>query len=152
ILIESARAVGHEPWLVSSSRALNEHLPRHVARRFLELLRETRGTLEGGRVFLLGFAYKGWPPTDDMRGAPVLPMLGVLSGAGLGVASTSIADGFAGADGVLVVTDHPEYAKLDLQALLASLRKPALVYDCWRILDEETVRAAEVRYAGIGYG
>jgi UDP-N-acetyl-D-mannosaminuronic acid dehydrogenase len=73
--------------------------------------------------------------------------------AGLGAAPTSVTEGFAGADGVLVITDHPEYAKLDLPALLASLHKPALVYDCWRILDEETVRAAgEVRYAGIGYG
>jgi UDP-N-acetyl-D-mannosaminuronic acid dehydrogenase len=158
ILLESARAVGHEPWLVPRSRALNEHLPRYVARRFLELLRKTRGRLEGGRVLLLGFAYKGWPPTDDMRGAPVLPMLDVLSGAGLalrghdflvapevlaglGVAPTSVTDGFAGADGVLVITDHPEYAKLDLRALLASLRKPALVR-----------AAGEVRYAGIGYG
>lgn len=170
ILIESARATGHRPWLVPASRALNEHLPRHVARRFLDLLRETRGAIEGARVLLLGFAYKGWPPTDDMRGAPVLPMLDVLNGvglelrghdflvapellAGLGVRATSVTEGFAGADGVLVITNHPEYAKLDLPGLLASLRKPALVYDCWRILDEETVRAeAQVRYAGIGYG
>ena len=170
ILIESARAVGHEPWLVPRSRALNEHLPRHVARRFLELLRETRGGLEGGRVLLLGFAYKGWPPTDDIRGAPVLPMLDVLRGAGLalrghdflvarevlaglGVTPASLSEGFAGADGILVITDHPEYAKLGLPALLASLRKPALVYDCWRVLDQEAVRAAgEVRYASIGYG
>ena len=66
---------------------------------------------------------------------------------------TSVGEGFAGADGVLVITNHPEYAKLDLSPLLASLRKPALVYDCWRILDEETVRAEpHVRYAGIGYG
>ena len=170
ILLESARAVGHTPWLVGESRALNEHLPGHVARRFLELLRETRGEVKGARVLLLGFAYKGWPPTDDMRGAPVLPMLEALNGSsvtlrghdflvapkileGLGVEVTSVGDGFAGADGVLVITNHPEYAKLDLPPLLASLRKPALVYDCWRILDEETVRAEpHVRYAGIGYG
>ncbi len=170
ILIESARAAGHQPWLVPSARALNEHLPRHVARRFLELLAATRGGLEGARVVLLGFAYKGWPPTDDMRGAPVLPMLETLRGAGLalrghdflvapevlrglGVEPASLADGFAGADGALVVTDHPEYAKLDLPTLLASMRAPALVYDCWRVLDEEAVRAAgRVRYAGIGYG
>jgi UDP-N-acetyl-D-mannosaminuronic acid dehydrogenase len=170
ILLESARAVGHQPWLIGESRALNEHLPRHVARRFLELLHETRGEVTNARVLLLGFAYKGWPPTDDMRGAPALPMLEALNGAGvalrghdflvapevlegLGVGVTGVAEGFAGADGVLVITNHPEYAKLDLPPLLGSLRKPALVYDCWRILDEETVCAEpRVRYAGIGYG
>ena len=71
----------------------------------------------------------------------------------LGVSPCGPEEGFAGSDGVLVITNHPEYAKLDLPRLLAVLRRPALVYDCWRILDEETVRAAgQVRYAGIGYG
>jgi UDP-N-acetyl-D-mannosaminuronic acid dehydrogenase len=48
--------------------------------------------------------------------------------------------------------NHPEYAKLDLPALLATLRRPAVVYDAWRILDEDTVRQAGVGYAAIGYG
>lgn len=170
ILLGSSRSAGHDPWLVDRARALNEYLPLHVARRFLDLLRETRGELAGGRVLLLGFAYKGSPPTDDMRGAPVLAMLEPLRTApltvlghdylvppevlrGLGVTPCSPEEGFAGSDGVLVITNHPEYAKLDLPRLLASLRKPALVYDCWRILDEEVVRATrQVRYAGIGYG
>lgn len=170
ILLSSARSAGHEPWLVARVRGLNEHLPVHVARRFLELLRETRGTLEGGRVLLLGFAYKGWPPTDDMRGAPVLPMLELLRREplmllghdplvrpkvlrALGVTPCAPEEGFRGSDGVLLITNHPEYAKLDLPRLLASLRKPALIYDCWRILDDEVVRAAgQVRYASIGYG
>jgi UDP-N-acetyl-D-mannosaminuronic acid dehydrogenase len=86
-----------------------------------------------------------------LRGHDFLVAPGVLER--LGVGATSVTEGFAGADGVLVITNHPEYAKLDLPHLLASLRKPALVYDCWRILDEETVRAeGDVRYAGIGYG
>ncbi len=170
ILLTSARAKGHEPWLVSHARELNEHLPRHVARRFVELLGATRGGLEGARVLLCGFAYKGWPPTDDMRGAPVVAMLEIFRATGLelrghdfmvapavlaslGVAPCELTAGFAGADGVLVITDHLEYAKADLPPLLSSLRKPALVYDCWRVLDEGAVRAAgQVRYAGIGYG
>ncbi len=165
----SSIAAGYEPWLVGRARGLNEHLPLHVARRFVELIRETRGAVAGGRALLLGFAYKGWPPTDDMRGAPVLPMLDVLRVEGLGlrghdflVAPETIArlgvtpvmldEGFAGADAVLVITDHPEYGKQDLPKLLGSLRRPAVLYDCWRVLDEETVRAGGIRYASIGYG
>ena len=169
ILVASARSRDHEPWLVGQARRLNERLPIHVAERFLALLAETRGTLSGVRVLLLGFAYKGWPPTDDMRGAPVLPMLPVLKSAGLelrghdflvapdvirglGVAPCALDDGFDGSDGVLVITDHPEYAKLESGTIAARLRKPALVFDCWRILDEDVLRSAGVRYAGIGYG
>ena len=169
ILLSSAASAAYDPWLVAHARALNEYLPLHVARQFLARLREGRGGLAGARVLLMGFAYKGWPPTDDLRGAPVLPILDVLRGepltflghdflvapdviARLGVTPCSPEEGFAGTDGVLVITNHPEYAKLDLPRLLASLRRPALVYDCWRILDEEAVRAAGVDYAGIGYG
>lgn len=168
ILLASGKALGHEPWLVGRARALNEYLPLHVARHFLALLGQARGGLDGARVALLGFAYKGWPPTDDMRGAPVLAMLEVfretrLTLVGhdflvapqiirdLGVEPRPLEHVFDGADGVLVVTDHPEYAKLDLGAALAQLRRPALVYDSWRILDEAAVRAAGIRYAAIGY-
>jgi len=48
--------------------------------------------------------------------------------------------------------NHPEYAKLDLAPLLATLRQPAVVFDAWRIFDEEAVRHAGAGYAAIGYG
>jgi UDP-N-acetyl-D-mannosaminuronic acid dehydrogenase len=170
ILLSSTRASGYSPWLVEHSRSLNEYLPVHVAQRFLTLMRETRESLDGARFFLMGFAYKGWPPTDDMRGAPVLPMLEVFRRERIalfghdylvsperitacGVTPCNLEEGFAGSDGVLVITDHPEYARLDLPKPLASLRRPAVLYDCWRILDEAAVRSAGgIRYAGIGYG
>jgi UDP-N-acetyl-D-mannosaminuronic acid dehydrogenase len=170
ILLASAGAREHEPWLVGRARALNEYLPQHVARHFLRLLAETRGTLDGARVLVLGFAYKGWPPTDDMRGSPSPPMLEVLRAAGvtllghdflvsdavlrdLGVIPCAPDQGFAGSDAVLIVTDHPDYGRLDVEKLVGRLRSPALVYDCWRILDEDRVRSVpNVRYAGIGYG
>jgi len=169
ILLASASAVGYEPWLVGRARALNEALPGHVARHFLRLLAEMRGGLEGARVALLGVAYKGWPPTDDLRGAPVLGMLDLFRSAGvalrahdflvrddvvqgLGLTPCGLAEAFEGTDGVLIITDHPEYAKLDVGAVTARLRRPALLYDCWRILPAEAVAAAAgIRYASIGY-
>jgi UDP-N-acetyl-D-mannosaminuronic acid dehydrogenase len=169
ILASAAEAAGVTPWLVGRARALNEHLPVHVAERVVTLLRELRGTTERARLAVLGWAYKGWPPTDDMRGSPVLSMLPIFRAAGLtlrghdflvapaivrglGAQPVSIEDAFPGADAVLVITDHPEYAKLDLGRLCGMLRHPALLYDCWRILDEDVARDAGVRYAGIGYG
>ena len=169
ILLSAANSMGHEPWLVGRARALNEHLPVLVAERLVHRIRETRGSAEGARLCVLGWAYKGWPPTDDMRGAPVVPMLPILRAAGLalrghdflvepdvirslGAEPVTPEAGFDGADAVLVTVNHPEYAKLDLPPLLARLRRPAVLFDAWRILDEEAVRTAGVRYAGIGYG
>lgn len=169
ILLSAAHAVGHEPWLVGRARALNEQLPLLVAERVIELIRAARGGAEGARLSVLGWAYKGWPPTDDMRGAPIVPMLPLFRAAGLplrghdflvapevigglGAEPVTVEAAFEGADAVLVTMNHPEYAKLDLPALLARMRRPAVLFDAWRMLDEEAARAAGVRYAGIGYG
>jgi UDP-N-acetyl-D-mannosaminuronic acid dehydrogenase len=169
ILISASRAAGYTPWLVGQARGLNEHLPLRVAERVVALVRSGRGSAEGARLAVLGWAYKGWPPTDDMRGAPIHAMLPIFRAAalelrghdylvapevirGLGASPLSAEAAFEGADAVLVITNHPEYAKLDLPARLASMRRPAVLYDSWRILDEEAARRAGVRYAGIGYG
>ena len=169
ILMSASRAAGYTPWLVGQARGLNEHLPGHVAERLVAMIRSARGSAEGARLSVLGWAYKGWPPTDDMRGAPIVPMLPLFRAAGLslrghdylvgadiirglGAEPVTAEAAFDGADAVLVVTNHPEYAKLDLGRLLPRLRRPAVLYDAWRILDEETIRGAGVRYAGIGYG
>ena len=169
ILLSAAAEAGYTPYLVGAARRLNEALPVRVAERVVGLIRAARGSAEGARLAVLGWAYKGWPPTDDMRGAPVLPMLPLFRAAGLelrghdylvagdviaglGAAPASVEAACAGADAVLVTMNHPEYAKLDLPAVLATLRRPAVVYDAWRILDEDTVRQAGVGYAAIGYG
>jgi UDP-N-acetyl-D-mannosaminuronic acid dehydrogenase len=169
ILISASRATGYTPWLIGQARGLNEHLPGHVAERLVAMIRSARGSAEGARLSVLGWAYKGWPPTDDMRGAPIVPMLPLFRAAGLdlrghdylvgadiirslGAEPVTVEAAFDDADAVLVVTNHPEYAKLDLGRLLARLRRPAVLYDAWRILDEEIIRGAHVRYAGIGYG
>jgi UDP-N-acetyl-D-mannosaminuronic acid dehydrogenase len=168
ILMSASRGAGYTPWLVGQARGLNEHLPVYVAERLISMIREMRGRAEGARLSVLGWAYKGWPPTDDMRGTPIVSMLPLLRAAGLelrghdylvspgvirglGAEPVTPEAAFDGADAVLVITNHPEYAKLDLGRLLPGLRRPAILYDCWRILDEETVRGAGVRYAGIGY-
>ncbi|MEV4756636.1 nucleotide sugar dehydrogenase [Micromonospora sp. NPDC049559] len=155
------------PFLVGAARQLNEFLPVHVARRVVELIRQERGVTAGARLAVLGWAYKGWPPTDDMRGTPIEAMMPVFREAGLvvlghdpmvtddvirryGGEPTSLDKAFSDADAVLVVNDHPDYRAIEISALLGESR-PRVVYDSWRILDEQTLVAAGIRYAGIGY-
>ncbi|SCF29378.1 nucleotide sugar dehydrogenase [Micromonospora mirobrigensis] len=165
LLMESAG--DRPPFLVGAARRLNEHLPVHVAERVLHLLRQDRGELRGVRLAVLGWAYKGWPATDDMRGTPVTTMLPVFAAAGLTVLGhdpmvtdeviarhggqpTSLDKAFAEADAVLVLNDHPDYRALPVGTLLPGT-PVRLVFDSWRIFDEAAVRSAGVRYAGIGY-
>jgi UDP-N-acetyl-D-mannosaminuronic acid dehydrogenase len=157
----------HEPYLVRRSRQLNEYLPVYVALRVVQLLRAERGDTAGARLAVLGWAYKGWPPTDDMRGTPIAAMMQVFAAADLtvvghdplvspevikqyGCEAVSLDKAFTDSDAVLVLTDHPDYGAIQMESVLGASR-PKLIYDSWRILDEEAITAAGVRYAGIGY-
>jgi UDP-N-acetyl-D-mannosaminuronic acid dehydrogenase len=162
-----ASAGERPPFLVGAARQLNEHLPGHVASTVVELIRYERGETKGARLAVLGWAYKGWPPTDDMRGTPIAQMMPEFDRAGLTVLGhdpmvtgpvirayggepIGLAEAFRDTDAVLLINDHPDYRALDIPALLG-VHPPAVIFDSWRILDEATVTAAGVRYAGIGY-
>ncbi len=157
----------YEPFLVGRARELNEFLPKHVAETIVRLLAEARGETRGLRLAVLGWAYKGWPPTDDMRGTPIADMMPIFSAAGITVTGhdpmvstdvirqyggdpVSLDKAFADADAILVINDHPDYRALEVTALLGDAR-PALIFDSWRILDGAAVEALGIRYAGLGY-
>jgi UDP-N-acetyl-D-mannosaminuronic acid dehydrogenase len=164
LMMSSAR---REPELVRGARELNEYLPRHVAERVVEMLRQERGSIAGLRIAVLGWAYKGWPPTDDMRGTPIASMMPIFTEAGLTVLGhdpmvtesvirqyggepVSLDKAFSDVDAVLVITDHPDYRAVRADAMFGT-GKPAFVYDSWRVLDEAAITGAGVRYAGLGY-
>ena len=172
ILLESVKDTGYVPHLVTGARKLNESLPKKVAWHFLERLGHNNGGIvEGSKVFVCGFAYKGWPATDDLRDAPAIPILKHLSKYSLQlyghdplVSADSISacgatpvedvrDGFDGAQGVLFINEHPDYRALPIEELAKTMRQPATVYDCWRMFDNQRVQSVPgVHYSGIGYG
>jgi UDP-N-acetyl-D-mannosaminuronic acid dehydrogenase len=163
IMISAAQSSGHTPALIRAARELNEALPPHVAERVVEMMRETGGST----LAVLGWAYKGTPPTDDMRGTPIATMMPVFTAAGIRVLGhdplvtadvirayggepVELPAALAQADAVLIITDHPEYRALDVAEILPGTPVRA-VYDSWRILDGDQVTACGVRYAGLGY-
>ncbi|MEV4291177.1 nucleotide sugar dehydrogenase [Nonomuraea bangladeshensis] len=164
LMIASTR---RPPYLVDRARALNERLPAHVAERMVELIRESAGRTEGVRLSVLGWAYKGWPATDDMRGTPIAEMMPLFRAVGLTVLGhdplvpddvireyggepVSLDKAFADAHAVLVINDHPDYRGLEVESRLAT-SGVRVVFDSWRILDEAAIIRHGVRYAGIGY-
>ena len=165
IMLDSAG--GYRPYLVGRARELNEFLPVHVAETVVRLIRELRGQTRGARLAVLGWAYKGWPPTDDMRGTPIATMMPIFSAAGITVTGhdpmvsddvvrqyggepISLDKAFTDSDAVLVINDHPDYRAIEVGEVLGADR-PALIYDSWRVLDGATIAAAGVRYAALGY-
>ena len=165
LMIDST--AGRSPFLVGPARQLNEYMPVHVARTVIEMLRRDRTDIRGTHLAVLGWAYKGWPPTDDMRGTPIASMMPLFREAGITVLGhdpmvtdevirtyggepVSLDKAFSEADGVLVINDHPDYRAIAIGTALAG-GHAKFIYDSWRLFDEHVVAAAGVRYAGIGY-
>jgi UDPglucose 6-dehydrogenase len=133
-------------------------------RRVIAKLEKHLGKLRGKRVALLGLAFK--PHTDDMREAPSLVLASRLMAEGAEVRcwdpvadASGLLSGLVrcetpleaagGSDAVVVVTEWPELAEVDLAALRAVMRTPLLV-DGRNFLAPDAVQSAGLVYEGIG--
>ena len=132
-LVEAARLHGYDARLLAEVAAVNTR-QRRLA---LDKLRAHLGALEGKRVCLLGLAFK--PGTDDLRDAPALELAGRLLAAGAAVTAYDPAvravaelpelvvapdpyEAAADADAVILVTEWPEFALLDVAELRGRMR------------------------------
>jgi UDP-N-acetyl-D-mannosaminuronic acid dehydrogenase len=144
--------------LISAARAVNDAMPARVCDALRELLAGTGDPV----VAVLGLAYKAG--TDDTRNSPALAVAGTLRSWGwtlrlhdpYAAAPTELGEGFAspeeavaGADCLLLMTDHREFQALDPATLGPRMRRP-LVFDTRGVIDEASWRAAgfDVRRLG----
>ncbi|HZD56306.1 MAG TPA: nucleotide sugar dehydrogenase [Anaerolineales bacterium] len=165
LLKSTALAGGIEPSIIGRSRVVNEYMPYHVFQKFLRFL-ETKGREPAGsKVFVVGFAFKGWPETSDMRDSSTLELVRYLRQAAVrifgydpvitsqalsgipGVEPCSLVDGFKDAECVFVMNNHPSYEDWNLHAYLASMNMPGLFVDGWSIFRSDDI----ARVAGISY-
>src|SRR5215218_583287 len=135
-------------------------------RRVMSKLQKHLGSLVGKEISLLGLSFK--PNTDDMREASSLVLSARLQAAGAKVrAYDPVAEEEArkllqgvefrdsamavgeGADALVLVTEWPEFADLDLGELAGAMRGNLLV-DGRNFLDADKVREAGLEYEGIG--
>jgi UDPglucose 6-dehydrogenase len=135
-------------------------------RRVIGKLHKHLGGLVGKRVALLGLAFK--PHTDDMREASSLVLSARLNADGAVVAAydpvaedparklvsgidfaASPLEAASGADAVVLVTEWPEFLKLDWR-LVAERMRGRVVIDGRNALDPDAVRSAGLAYEGIG--
>ena len=171
LLLTSLDGSGYVPRLAGAARAINEELPLLVGRHLVDILKGFVGDMDSAKVLICGFAYKGWPPTDDMRGSPVVPIVNALrqyplrlyghdflvpsetiEACGV-IPETDVTKGFKDARAVLFVNEHPSYSELEILGLVQRMTHPAVIYDCWRMFDARSFESeAGIHYAGIGYG
>jgi UDP-N-acetyl-D-mannosaminuronic acid dehydrogenase len=157
ILVESAKQWGVQMPITLAGRLANERQPMDVADAAKTWAERLQGFSASPVISLLGLAFKGVPPTDDMRGTMALPIFRELrerfpkatfrgydavaderaiTGAfGFGAVS-SVQEAFAGADIVLILNNHRSFQQMDLAALAVQMNRPGLVYDLWNMHDD----------------
>ncbi len=157
-----ARDYGLDPEMLDAVRQVNQRQRLHVVDKLQLHLK----TLRGRRVALFGLSFK--PGTDDLRDAPAIEIARRLVDLGATVLgydpivkevpgfpelrTTSEAfEAAERADAVVIVTEWPEFAELDMERL-AEVMRGDLFFDGRNAIDAATVRAAGLRYEGIGRG
>ncbi len=153
-----ARASSYPAPLIRAARAVNDAMPERIA----DLLEELLADVEEPAVALLGLAYKS--DTDDTRNSPALAVAQKLrarrwdvrlfdphvqQATEPGPTAASLLEAAAGADCLVLMTDHRAFEALDPRHLRSVVRR-ALALDTRGVLDEAAWRAAgfEVRRLG----
>jgi UDP-N-acetyl-D-mannosaminuronic acid dehydrogenase len=168
ILIDSLKKIDFKPRVIEEARKINQAMPDHVAARIVEELRRLRRAPAHARVLITGFAFKGRPATEDVRGSAAIPLMHRLQSsrievwghdfvtpekviADLGARACSLEEGFEEADGVIIMNNHPGYRTANIPALARRLRAPAFLFDSWGLFDiREFHEVAGLRYAPLG--
>src|SRR5580693_3842227 len=163
-LLHTAAEYGYQARILEASLAVNR-MQRSVV---IQKLQEKLYILKGRTIGLLGLAFK--PNTDDMRDAPSLQIAEKLIQMGARVRAydpvamsvcreqypdlritycddaMSVAEH---ADALVLVTEWPEFASLNLKQMAKRMNKAVLI-DGRNLFQPEQARAAGFEYAGIG--
>ena len=138
-------------------------------KRFLSKVRSALWTLRGKRLAVLGLSFKG--DTDDIRESPAIDLVEMLLSEGCSVAAydpaamkraeaeiasspqmryaADVEDAARDADALLILTDWPEFAQLDLRKLNSTLRYP-IVIDGRNLYDPQVMLEHGFTYLSIG--
>lgn len=131
------RGLNYKTRFIDLAGELNSEMPLFWVRKLMEDLNQAGTSIKGAKVLVLGVAYK--KDIDDLRESPALDILGLLHQYGADVSYHDpyvprfseadhdyesvplTADAVAGADAVLVVTDHSniDWAMVKRHARLA---------------------------------
>ena len=163
-LFHTAAEYGYHARLLETSLAVNDAQRLTV----IQKLQEKLHILKGRTIALLGLAFK--PDTDDLRDAPSLHIAARLIHLGvrvrvydpvamkvcreqnpdLGITyCNGVEEALTAADAVVVVTEWPEFARMDLAAMAKKMNRPVLI-DGRNVFDPAGARAAGFEYSGVG--
>lgn len=159
IFLESARMVGHEPLLFHHSRRVSDTMIDTLTEDVHKFISKHHAS-RNAKVFIMGFAYKGKPPTSDTRGSTTYDLIQKLKERKIhnlfgydpmvnpeeirraGV--THVADpvqGLRDAHAIVVMNNNPAFQQIPIYEHFTSLKWPVLLLDTWGLYPKEKLSA-----------
>ncbi|WP_458434644.1 nucleotide sugar dehydrogenase [Methylorubrum populi] len=170
ILLSSVTGQGISLEITAASRLVNERQPAETVASLVQRLQARRSGPY--KAVVAGLAFKGRPETDDLRGSMSLHVIremmatehfseirvydGVVPMDHIRAISSGITPyetltaACEGADVLVIANNHPEYSKIDLEAIVGTMSADAFVYDYWNNLSEMPAEVLENRYVTVG--
>ena len=167
--VAAFRSVAEQLGLDFGLLAEVEKINNQQTRRFLAKVRSALWTLRGKKLGVLGLAFKG--DTDDIRESPAIALVRMFLDEGCFIRAydpaaaerareilpqngqlsyvASVDEAAEGADALLILTDWPEFGRLDLARLANLLRYP-IVIDGRNMHDPADMADAGITYLSIG--
>jgi UDP-N-acetyl-D-mannosaminuronic acid dehydrogenase len=149
--------------LIGLARRINDYMPKHMVNIVERALGDVGLDVAGAKVAVLGAAYMGG--IDDTRESPAKYIVKELLSRGVRVVvydpytsesfgaerASTLEDAAKDVDVIVIVTDHPEFKKLDLD-MLGRLVRHRIIVDGRRVVEPHHAIKYEFRYYGVGYG
>jgi nucleotide sugar dehydrogenase len=154
--------------LISAARTTNETIVFHLAKKIINRLTALGKSVYSSKIFIMGFAFKGEPETDDMRFSTTIDLVDYLKPfcaniygydsvvnketiEETGAINSSIKEGFAGADVVVIMNSHRTHRELNIKSLAKRSKDPLILIDCWNLYDKEQIQEeGNIIYSSIG--
>lgn len=165
ILHDSSINAGYNAKLITLGRDINNSVIDYTVNQIIETVKPE------DKIFISGLAFKGRPPTDDIRASPTIDIIKALQQKGYnkmfvhdfvvseeklkneGYLTLPLEEGFKDSKGVLIANNHVNYGYMDIDKYVPLLKERAVIFDMWRNIDPEKLygNGKKIIYKSIGY-
>ena len=157
--------------IILNSRKINESMVLNIYSRCRHYFLKKGKDIKKTKIFIIGIAFKGTPPTGDTRFSTSLDLVNLLKTKKvknifaydydvsrsdlkqLNLNFLTIEAGFKNSDCVIIMNEHKAYKKLNINKLIMTMKKNSLLFDSWGIFRKNTniKKKKDIKYIGIGF-
>ena len=157
--------------LISAARLINESIVTDIYNEVQKYFNQIKKVNHSSKFLVLGIAFKGNPPTSDLRGSNSIDLLNLLLEKGikknqiyiydpvvsdsdlvqLGFNMTNLEEGFENADAVFIMNNHDTFYNLDIYNLLKIAKDDCIFFDGWYFFEPTKVTSINnIKYLSVG--